>query len=441
MLKATLDSLAALDWPAFEVLCVVNNTEDMAIVEPVRAHCAALGPRFRFLHYPKVSGFKAGALNRALAEIDPRTEIIGLVDADYVVSPVWLRDLVPGFADPHVALVQAPQANRDAASTPLDRAMDAEYSGFFGIGMVQRNEDDAIIAHGTMLLVRRAAMKQVGDWSEWCICEDTELGLRLFTRGLSALYTARPYGWGLLPDDLRAYRNQRHRWAYGAMRIASHHVGEFLPWAPRLAARQKFHFLSGWLHWIGDLASVAMTVLNIAWVAVMAYFAVEPPNAVLSAVTLAATAIAFLHTLVLYRRRTTVSLPDTLLGALAGASLQFTVARAVLSGLITSSLGFKRTAKGGAARFGLRAWLLPLLPEALLFSGLVWSSINTFKMNWDGMWEMSLFGSVLAVQSLPYAAAIVMQAVAAYSAHMKAKAAQSAAVREAAPPPAPAAAS
>ena len=40
-------------------------------------------------------------------------EIIGIIDADYVVHPDWLKDLVPAFADPRVGLVQAPQEHRD----------------------------------------------------------------------------------------------------------------------------------------------------------------------------------------------------------------------------------------------------------------------------------------------------------------------------------------
>lgn len=419
MLMATLDSLAALDWPRYEVIVALNNTDDASIVDPVRAHCDRLGSRFRFFHWPKVSGFKAGALNLALRETDPSAEVIALVDADYVVDQGWLRDLVPAFSDPRVALVQAPQANREAESTPLDRAMDAEYAGFFDVGMVQRNEDDAIIAHGTMLLLRREAMRRAGDWSEWCICEDTELGLRLFESGWKALYVAKRYGWGLLPDTLKAYRSQRHRWAYGAMRIAVRHWRSFIPWRKGLTSSCRFHFLTGWLHWVGDLASVAMSILNVFWVAVMAFLVVEPPNVVLSAITLAATVVAVLHTSVLYRVRVGSRVADVALAAVAGAGLQLTVARAVASGLTSSTLPFKRTAKGGSAREGWRTWLIPLLPEGLLFIGLLWASFMTWRMNWDSTPEMVLFSMVLAVQSLPYAAAFAMQWIASRSARMK----------------------
>ena len=43
----TLDSLAALDYPDYEVLVIDNNTTDAQLWQPVADHCAALGPRFR----------------------------------------------------------------------------------------------------------------------------------------------------------------------------------------------------------------------------------------------------------------------------------------------------------------------------------------------------------------------------------------------------------
>ena len=58
-----------------------------------------LGERFKFINAEKLAGFKAGALRLALAQTAPDAEIIGVIDADYVVQPDWLKDLVPVFAD------------------------------------------------------------------------------------------------------------------------------------------------------------------------------------------------------------------------------------------------------------------------------------------------------------------------------------------------------
>ncbi|BAS11722.1 glycosyltransferase [Arthrobacter sp. Hiyo8] len=60
MVMATLDALAALDYPNFEVLVIDNNTTDPALWEPLREHCLVLGDRFRFLHVEGISGAKAG---------------------------------------------------------------------------------------------------------------------------------------------------------------------------------------------------------------------------------------------------------------------------------------------------------------------------------------------------------------------------------------------
>ena len=98
MVIETLDALARLDYPDFEVLVIDNNTPDEAVWRPVEAHCARLGARFRFLHVAPLAGFKAGALNFALRQTADDAQIIAVIDSDYVVDPRWLRDLVPAFS-------------------------------------------------------------------------------------------------------------------------------------------------------------------------------------------------------------------------------------------------------------------------------------------------------------------------------------------------------
>src|SRR5262249_7186698 len=68
MVIETLNALAKLDYPDFEVLVIDNNTKDEAVWKPLEAHCAILGARFRFFHLPNWPGFKAGALNYALTQ-------------------------------------------------------------------------------------------------------------------------------------------------------------------------------------------------------------------------------------------------------------------------------------------------------------------------------------------------------------------------------------
>jgi exo-beta-1,3-glucanase (GH17 family)/glycosyltransferase involved in cell wall biosynthesis len=265
MLIETIDALARLDYPDFEVLVIDNNSKDEAVWRPVEAHCAKLGPRFRFFHVDPLAGFKAGALNFALRQTAADAEVVAVIDADYIVRPEWLRDLVPAFENERTGVVQAPQDYRDAGENAFKAMCHAEYRGFFHIGMVTRNERNAIIQHGTMTMVRRTLLEQVG-WAEWCITEDAELGLRVFESGFEATYIPTSYGRGVMPDSFLDYKKQRSRWAFGAMQILRRHFDLLLRGrGDRLTPGQRYHFLAGWLPWLADGFNVLFTCSALVW--------------------------------------------------------------------------------------------------------------------------------------------------------------------------------
>ncbi len=201
-----------------------------------------------------------------------------------------------------------------------------EYAGFFHIGMVERNEHNAIIQHGTMTMIRRDLLGHHG-WAEWCITEDAELGLRLLAAGSAAAYTERSYGRGLMPDSFAAYKGQRQRWAYGAMRILRRH-GRRLAGASALDAGQRYHLLAGWLPWMAD--AVAVAVAAIAWTALSTVFPTRfllpPVEPVAAMVVLFGLNTA--KTLVLYPLRVRCGAKDTALAMLAGLALSHTIGKA-----------------------------------------------------------------------------------------------------------------
>ena len=405
MLKQTLNSVAALDYPNFECVVIINNTPDPALWQPIEAHCQALGERFKFLRADNLAGFKAGALRLAMQHTAADAEVIGVVDADYALAADWLKDLVPAFRDPTVGLVQAPQDHRDGGRSLVHHAMNGEYAGFFDIGMVQRNEFNAIIVHGTMCLVRRAALESAGGWSSDTICEDTDLGLTLLEHGWQAHYTNRRYGHGLLPDNLEAYRKQRHRWAYGGFQIVRKHWRRFLPGASRLTRDQKREFALGWLNWLGaESIEVVVAALNIAWVPVISFLDISVPDRILTLPILASFAISALHFLMLYRLRVRIGLGQLLGSNLAAMSVQWTVARAVGFGLIKDHLPFVRTDKGGQRRSSD----FHAVSEAVMAGLLLAGAVVVVEMNFKEVREIYIFAGVLVVQSLPFIAAVAL---------------------------------
>lgn len=404
MLIKTLDSVAALDYPNFECVVIVNNTPDPAFWVPIEAHCKQLGERFKFLNVERLEGFKAGALRLAMRHTAEDASIIGVIDADYVVAPNWLKDLVPAFADPRVGIVQAPQDHRDADTSVLHNFMNSEYAGFFDIGMVERNEQNAIIIHGTMCLMRRAAMDDAGGWSSDTICEDSDLGLTILNRGWQAHYTRTRYGWGLLPNDYDGFRKQRHRWTFGGMQIIAKHIRTMFS-GGELTPDQRRTYLIGWLNWMGaETVGVVIAMLNLIWVPIVVFGNVQVPEAVLTVPILAGFAIYLVHFLSLYRLRVKHSLFSTIGAAFAAMALQLTVARAVGEWVVKQHMAFIRTAKGGKA--SKRAF--PAFWEAVLGSLLLGGAMLVYFTNYHDVFEIHLFSAVLFVQSLPFLAASVL---------------------------------
>ena len=402
MLKQTLDAVARLDYPNFECVVVINNTPDPALWRPIEDHCRALGEQFKFVNADNLQGFKAGALRLAMVHTAADAEVLGVIDADYVVQPDWLKELVPLFADPTIALVQAPQDHRDGERSVMHHAMNGEYAGFFDIGMVQRNEVNAIIVHGTMCLIRRSALEAAGGWSSDTICEDTDLGLTLLELGWRAHYTNKRYGYGLLPNSFDAYKKQRHRWAYGGFQILKKHWRRFLPGASRLNRDQKREFALGWLNWLGaESLGVAVAILNIVWVPFVAILDIAVPDRILTVPILASFMVSLLHFVTLYRLRVRIEPGQLLTSVFAAMSVQWTVARAVTFGLIKDHLPFVRTAKGGTRRpTDFHAFW-----EAVLAGLLILGAALLYMTNYKEVHEINIFAVVLLVQSLPFIAA------------------------------------
>ncbi len=450
MVIGTINSLRNLRYDNFEVLVVDNNTRDDALWQPVRDHMATLGENFKFFHLPVWEGYKAGALNFALDHTDPDAEIIGVVDADYEVNPDWLSGLVCKFDDDDVAVVQAPQAHRDWHRQAFRRMMNFEFDGFFRVGMHHRNERDAIIQHGTMSLIRAEALYSHGKWSEWCICEDTELGLRLMKAGLKTVYVDEVMGRGLTPDTFSAFRKQRRRWAQGAMQIMKAHAGSLFKGSAdldeqgqptrKLTGGQRYHFVAGWMSWFGDALHLVFAFSAMFWTVGIIW---APHLFSLPIVLFMLPVFVFfvgkaLMGPLLYWRRVPCSLSDVAGSALAGMALSHGIALGVFTGLCKRTAVFEITEKAGGAGTSanptqpvsaglknshthaataspaqlrepsmVRKALSQVREEAGLLLALIVCVIGVFVTRRPEHIESALWMWILALQAVPYLAAVI----------------------------------
>jgi glycosyltransferase involved in cell wall biosynthesis len=351
MVIETLQSLIALDYPAYEIIVIDDNTDDEGLWRPVEAWCR--DHDLKFAHLEDWPGYKSGALNHALREmIDPRTELIGVIDADYQLDPQFLAACAPLFADPEVGFIQAPQDYRDWEQAPFFRRLYYSYKYFFAISQPSRNERDGAIFAGTMGLIRKDALVRAGGWDEWCITEDAELSLRLLRDGWSGLHVDRSFGVGVMPLTFEALKGQRFRWCFGGIQILRRHWRLMMPGRSsarnRMDGGQRWAYLSGAVQWYGDLLAVMFFLFLLVGagnVAIGGGLLFRKLSGFLLAAIPLLALLGLVRAVALLRRGTGASWRDALGAFMIWQSTSIVVARASVQGLFAKEAEFLRTPK------------------------------------------------------------------------------------------------
>ncbi len=397
----TLDALARLDYPNYEVLVIDNNTRDAELWRPVQAHCQRLGGRFRFFHLAEWPGAKAGALNFALSRTAPDVDLIAVVDADYLVEPTFLSSLVGNFADSKVGFVQTPHDYRGFEGRRYLSMCYWEYRFFFTTTMISMNERDAALTVGTMCLLRREALLKAGGWAEWCVTEDSELAIRIHAAGYSSVYVAETFGRGLIPETFGGYKRQRFRWTYGPVQELKRHARLFVPpplgLPSALTGPQRIHHAN---HGVDRLViGLGMLLAPIgAAVAGSLLFhgeTVRLPLAVWLAGGILALASVAQHWL-LYRVAVGCSLRQTAGAWIAARALAHTVALASLTCLFTRTIPWRRTDKFKALPLGLGALRSAWAESVLGLCFAVVGSVGLIRVSSGAHLTLVLFASLVA---------------------------------------------
>jgi hypothetical protein len=351
MVMDTLRSLLRLDYPRFEIVVIDDNTDDEALWRPVEAWCHRHA--VKFAHLENWPGYKSGALNYALRKLtSEKAELIGVVDSDYQLEPGFLRRCAPAFADPWIGFVQAPQDYRGWTEARYYRRLYYSYKYFFAVSQPSRNEHDGAIFAGTMGLIRRVALNELGGWDEWCITEDAEVSLRLLRAGWHGLHVDQTWGRGIMPLTFEALKGQRYRWCFGGIQILRMHWRSLMPGrrsrADRLTTGQRWAYLAGALQWYGDLLGILFLIFLLAGAVNLATGGGQlfrRLTVFLVAAVPVLVVLGLVRAIALLRRGTGASWRDAIGAFFIWQSTSLVVARASVLALFARKAAFLRTPK------------------------------------------------------------------------------------------------
>lgn len=257
LVRRTLDSLAALDYPDVEVLVVDTYTADPELWEPVAEHCARLGPQFRFFHLGPWPGFRAGALNFALRETAPDAAFVGIVSAGHVVRPRWLRRVVRLFRDPGLGMVQSPMEHAEREETRFGQIAKAECATHDG-------DFRGLLPLGPLPVFRAEALRRAGGWEEQSLYPEMALGLTLLRHGWESAATAEPMGLLFSRHEFSDWQSRRQRQVASGMAVLRQEARALLwPRDRALTRAQRNGLLAGALPPLADMLSLAGLALSL----------------------------------------------------------------------------------------------------------------------------------------------------------------------------------
>jgi cellulose synthase/poly-beta-1,6-N-acetylglucosamine synthase-like glycosyltransferase len=224
-IERAVRSLAASDYPEFEVVVVDDGSRDRTaeIVAGLELQNVRL--------VRQDNGGKAAALNTGIELTD--APIVVMVDGDTLFEPDTLRHLVAPFADPDVAAVSGNTkvGNRRGL---LGRWQHIEYVIGFNL---DRRMYDVLQATptvpGAVGAFQRDVLEQVGGVPGDTLAEDTDLTLAIGRTGRKVVYAEHARAWTEAPSSLSTLWRQRYRWSFGTMQAVWKHRGALLTRDPK----------------------------------------------------------------------------------------------------------------------------------------------------------------------------------------------------------------
>jgi glycosyltransferase XagB len=282
VLGATLSRLAALDHPAFEIVCVVGDDDPGTAAVAQRA--ARRHPnRIRVLVDASQPKNKPKALNTALPAC--RGDVVGVFDAEDEVHPQLLRHVDARFVETGADVVQGGVQLMDYHSSWYAVRNVLEYYFWFRSRLHFHAAQRFIPLGGNTVFVRAELLRWAGGWDPACLAEDCELGVRLSSIGarVAVAYDPALVTREETPSSLKAFLKQRTRWNQGFLQVLRKGQWRRLPTArQRLLARYTLAmpFLQAFTAPLIPLSFLAMLLLKVPVLAALLTFLPLTPTLV-----------------------------------------------------------------------------------------------------------------------------------------------------------------
>jgi cellulose synthase (UDP-forming) len=253
----TVKAAANLDYPNFHVYILndgyVANKPNWQQIDQL----TEINPEMvSHITRTEPGGAKAGNINHALKNTN--APFIAILDCDHIPSKDFLKRMAGFFIDPKVAFVQSPQYYHNHTKSFVANAAWQQQTLFFGPICRGKDRVNSVFMCGTNMIIRRAALDDVGGMCQDSITEDLLTALLMHGKGWKSVYVPRILAKGLAPEDLGTYWKQQFRWARGSMEVLFKYNPLFMR---GLSWQQKIQYLASVTYYLTGLVVLVDAVL------------------------------------------------------------------------------------------------------------------------------------------------------------------------------------
>jgi cellulose synthase/poly-beta-1,6-N-acetylglucosamine synthase-like glycosyltransferase len=237
VIRPLLQALQEQEYPrdlyAVQVLDDSNDSYSLQIVDEEIANLKKKSIDARFLRRADRRGFKAGACQEGLEQIDankefPRFEIVAILDADFQPGGSFLGEIADHLTEEKTAFVQFGWSYKNAGLSWLTRAQALSLDAHFFVEQKARSEAGTFFNfNGTAGAWRIDLIRELGGWNGNLLTEDMDLSIRAMNEGYLGKFVEYSVP-SLLPQSMQALKVQQHRWTAGTLQNARLHLGRVL---------------------------------------------------------------------------------------------------------------------------------------------------------------------------------------------------------------------
>jgi cellulose synthase/poly-beta-1,6-N-acetylglucosamine synthase-like glycosyltransferase len=208
-------------------------------------------------------GAKAGNLENARQLLGIIGDAILIIfDADQQAYPDFLLRTVHELDDSRVAWVQTGQFYSNIES-PVARWAEHQQAIFYSVLLPGKSTLNSAFICGTNVVIRAAALDEIGGFPQDSVTEDFAASLELHNRWRS-VFVAGKLAEGLGPMDLPAYLKQQDRWAVGTLGTLRTHFGMLIsPRRTGMTVQQRVQYLLAQTHYLTGLKDLIFVLAPI----------------------------------------------------------------------------------------------------------------------------------------------------------------------------------